>query len=161
MNRFGLTSVYTDTSDDAYIVKEGDSLYKISKEFDININDLINANNLTNNLIYPNQVLVIPRHIQTGAMYFEEYIVRPNDTLDLILEKNNINASELAKYNDLSKLILVENQVLNIPKSLTKYIVKEEDTLDSILDETKMTLDEFIEANLGEWIKPGNVIYLK
>lgn len=161
MNRFGLTSVYTDASDYNYTVKTGDSLYKISKEFDININDLISANNLTSNLIYPNQVLVIPRRIQTGAMYFEEYIVRPNDTLDLILEKNNIDVNELGKYNDLSKLILVEEQVLNIPKSLTKYIVKDEDTLDSILDETKMTLDEFIEANLGEWIKSGSVIYIR
>ncbi len=75
-------------------------------------------------------------------MYFEEYVTKPNETLDLISEKNDVSISDLGKYNDLSKLILVESQVLNIPKVLTRYVVKDGDTLDSILYETKMTLDE-------------------
>lgn len=162
MNRFGLTSVYSSENNDySYTVKAGDSLYKISKELGININDLISANNLTNNLIYPNQVLVVPRHIQTGAMYFEEYIVKPDDTLELILEKNNISVNELGKYNDLTKLILVENQVINIPRFLSKYVIKADDTIDSILDQVDMTFDELIEANLLEWLKAGNIIYVK
>ena len=165
MNRFGLTSIYSSNpcreGDYSYTVKKGDSLYKLSKEYDVNINDFINANDLTSNLIYPNQVLIIPKKVPSGSMYFEEYVTKPNETLDLISEKNDVSISDLGKYNDLSKLILVESQVLNIPKVLTRYVVKDGDTLDSILYETKMTLDELIEANIEEWIKPGNVILVK
>ena len=132
MNRFGLTSIYSSNpcreGDYSYTVKKGDSLYKLSKEYDVNINDLINANNLTSNLIYPNQVLIIPKKVPSGSMYFEEYVTKPNETLDLISEKNDVSISDLGKYNDLSKLILVESQVLNIPKLLTRYVVKDEYT---------------------------------
>lgn len=165
MNRFGLTSIYSSNTyrdaDYSYTVKKGDSLYKLSKELGVNINDLINANNLTSNLIYPNQVLIIPKKVSTGSMYFEEYVTKPNETIDLISEKNDVSISDIAKYNDLSKLILVESQILNIPKVLTKYIIRDGDTLDSILYETNMTLDELIEANIDEWIKAGNVILVK
>ena len=54
MNRFGLSSTYNvDEWNNKleYVVKKGDSLYKISKEYGVSINDLINANNLTNNMI--------------------------------------------------------------------------------------------------------------
>ena len=105
--------------------------------------------------------MIIPKKVPSGSMYFEEYVTKPNETLDLISEKNDVSISDLGKYNDLSKLILVESQVLNIPKVLTRYVVKDGDTLDSILYETKMTLDELIEANIEEWIKPGNVILVK
>ena len=43
-----------------YVVKQGDSLYKIAKEYGVTVNDLLEANGLKNALIYPNQVLIIP-----------------------------------------------------------------------------------------------------
>ena len=46
MNRFGLSSTYNvDEWNNKleYVVKKGDSLYKISKEYGVSINDLINA----------------------------------------------------------------------------------------------------------------------
>ena len=163
MNRFGLKSVTTRNEWDGqveYIVKKGDSLYKISKEYGVNINDLINANSLTNNMIYPNQILVIPKKVN-GAMYFEEYIIRPNDTLELISEKTLVSVDELSKYNDLTKLVLIEDQVLNIPRNVKKYVIQENDTLDSILDKTNLTLDELLELNLDEWLKSGKTIFVR
>ncbi len=164
MNRFGLKNVNlrNDFEDEKkYIVKKGDSLYKIGKEYGVDINSLISANNLTSNLIYPNQVLVIPKKVNGESIYFEEYVVKPNDTLELISQKNNIDLDELAKYNDLTKLILIEDQILNIPRNLKKYVISSGDNLDIILDKTNMTLDELIELNIDEWLKSGNTIIVK
>ena len=151
MNRFGLTSIYSSNpcreGDYSYTVKKGDSLYKLSKEYDVNINDLINANNLTSNLIYPNQVLIIPKKVPSGSMYFEEYVTKPNETLDLISEKNDVSISDLGKYNDLSKLILVESQVLNIPKVLTRYVVKDGDSMHGISQKYGIRLKNLYKMN--------------
>ena len=44
-----------------YIVQEGDTLWKISKRFNVKLADIINLNKLTNpDLIYPDQVIIIP-----------------------------------------------------------------------------------------------------
>ncbi|MBF8984711.1 N-acetylmuramoyl-L-alanine amidase [Lutibacter sp. B2] len=44
---------------DTYTVKSGDTLWSISKSFNLTINDLMKLNNLKDDLIYPNQVLRI------------------------------------------------------------------------------------------------------
>ena len=44
-----------------YIVKSGDSLYQIAKEYNTTVNDIKNLNNLTSNLLSIGQELKIPR----------------------------------------------------------------------------------------------------
>ena len=52
-----------------YVVKKGDSVYKIAKRFGTTMEAIILANNLRNpNLIYPGQVLLIPM-VSTGEFY--------------------------------------------------------------------------------------------
>ena len=72
-----------------YVVKQGDSLYKIAKEYGVTVNDLLNANGLKSALIYPNQVLIVPLN-NNGEIYFVEYVVKENDTLEGIAQKYNI-----------------------------------------------------------------------
>lgn len=44
-----------------YVVKKGDTLSKISNKYGVTVKQLATANNISNvNLIYPNQVLIIP-----------------------------------------------------------------------------------------------------
>ena len=45
-----------------YVVKPGDSLYMIAKAHGITVDELKNANHLVSNVIYPNQVLLIPKY---------------------------------------------------------------------------------------------------
>ena len=52
-----------------YVVKKGDTVYKIAKRYRTTMQALILANNLRNpNLIYPGQILLIPT-VSTGEFY--------------------------------------------------------------------------------------------
>ena len=88
-----------------YVVKQGDSLYKIAKEYGVTVNDLLEANGLKNALIYPNQVLIIPLN-NNGEIYFVEYVVMENDSLESIASKYNVSLKDLNNYNNLEKLYL-------------------------------------------------------
>lgn len=144
-----------------YIVKKGDTLYKIAKKNNVLTEDLVSINNLSSNLIYPNQVIVIPKIVPGGSVYFEEYIVQSDDTMEKIAEKLAVRLDMLIKYNDVTKLLLAENQVIRIPKRFNNYMIKENDTLQSILTNTNMSLEELVEANSGKWLAPGMMIHVK
>ena len=52
-----------------YVVKKGDTVYKIAKRYGTTMQAIILANNLRNpNLIYPGQILLIPT-VSTGEFY--------------------------------------------------------------------------------------------
>ena len=144
-----------------YVIQSGDTLYKIAQANNITVDELMKANNLISTLIYPNQVIIIPKRINNGSMYFDEYVIIDGDTLDIISKKANVSLDELSKYNDLGKLMLVPMQVVKIPNDYKMYTVVATDTWDYILKKTNMTAEELLEANASNWFKPGNVIYVK
>lgn len=56
-----LTSLDNNTTSKTYTVKTGDTLWSIAKNFDVSVNDLKTANNLTSNLLSVGQTLTIPQ----------------------------------------------------------------------------------------------------
>ena len=44
-----------------YTVKRGDTLWSIAKDFEVSVDDIKNANNLTTNLLTVGQNLIIPQ----------------------------------------------------------------------------------------------------
>lgn len=162
MNRFGFyTSYYGGDRNDMYKVQTGDTLYTIAKKYNVSINSLIEANNLDSTTIYPNQVIVIPVKVNNGGLYFEEYVIKPNDTIEIISEKLNVDPEMISRYNDISRLVLEEDQVIKIPKEYKTYEVVATDTLESILTSTNMTLEELVSANKDKWLKEGTIINIK
>jgi len=144
-----------------YVVKPGDTLYKIAQASGMGVEDLISANNLQSSLIYPNQIIVIPKEVPSGAVYFEEYIISDGDTIESIAEKMGVRIDLLTKYNDITKLMLVENQSIIIPRTFDKYTIVLGDTVESILDEFNMTLEQLVYANVDQWFAPGNTINVR
>lgn len=143
-----------------YIVKKGDSLYKIAKDYNVTVQELIDTNKLTTTLIYPNQVLIIPLKTN-GDVYFVEYVVKENDTLQLIADKYNITINDLMNYNSLEKLYLVNDQVLTIPQRTKRHEVVATDTIDYLLRKYNMTLEEFIDLNKEKLLVIGTYLNMK
>lgn len=95
-----------------YYVQPGDTLYKISIKFGITVNDLKRTNNLTTDLIYPGQGLIIPgKDNNTGI----EYSVKPGDSLYKISLNYGITIEELRTANNLTSNMIYIGQKLIIP----------------------------------------------
>lgn len=88
-----------------YKVSKGDTLTKIAKELNIDINLLTALNGLNkDDYIYPNQVLLIPKR---GISL---YITAEGDTLNEIAKGFNVSEEELIKQNN--KLYLQKEQLI-------------------------------------------------
>lgn len=143
-----------------YTVKKGDSLYTIAKKYNTTVADLNDINMLTNTTIFPGQVLLIPKGTAYEKdIYFENYVVKPGDTIEIIARKLGVDPIQLGVYNDFAVVEIAQGQTLKIPRENT-YIVKQGDTVDTILESTKKTADQLLRANAGAWLKTGSKIYL-
>lgn len=130
-----------------YIVKKGDSLYKIANAYSITVEELKKINNLTSNLIDIGQILYLPEEQESQK---EEivYIVKSGDTLYKIANNNNITVDQLKKDNNLASNILQIGQKLIIKrKNKTIYTVKSGDTLYKIANSNNTTVDKLKKDN--------------
>lgn len=94
-----------------YIVRNGDSLWSISKKYNISVNDLKQANNLKNNMLSIGQQLIIPE-----TSNYETYIVKSGDSLWKIAQNYDINVNDLIKANNLNSNVLSIGQTIIIPR---------------------------------------------
>ena len=99
------------TEDQIYTVKAGDTLYSISRKYNITIDELKALNNLTSNLLSVGQTLKIPTSQITTT-----YIVEKGDTLYSIAGKFNTTVDNLKKINNLTNNNLSIGQELLISK---------------------------------------------
>lgn len=142
-----------------YVVKKGDSMYTIAKKFGTTVSELNDINMLTSTVIYPGQVLLVPKAANNNNdYYFETYSIRENDTIESIAKKFGIDPVTIGMYNDFGKLQLVPNQTLKIPRS-NVYVVRSDDTVDSVLTNTNRTADQLLRSNSSQWLQTGNKIY--
>ena len=77
-----------------YTVEQGDTLYQISKKFNVNPKLVAELNGLKlDEYIYPKQTLIIPKK---GIQY---YITKDDDTLNLVSKVFGANESDIVKQN--------------------------------------------------------------
>jgi len=129
-----------------YIVKKGDSLWSIANEYNVTVNELKQANNLTNNLLSTGQVLTIPKQTSSNNV---TYIVQSGDSLWSIAKKYGITVDELKNYNNLSSNTLTIGQKLQIPQTedYKTYIVKSGDNLWDIANTYGISVNDLKQAN--------------
>lgn len=143
-----------------YTVKKGDSLYTIAKTYETTVNELTDINMLTSTVIYPGQVLLVPKlKNEKAEYYFEDYITEIGDTIESVGKKYGIDPVTLGLYNDFGILSLASNQVIKIPRS-NLYVVQNGDTVDSILLKTNRSAEELLRQNSSNWLKTGSKIDL-
>lgn len=88
-----------------YRVKQGDSIYAIARQYNINYNDLLNLNGLDRDeYIYPNQEIMIPKQDVNFV------ITKENETLLDISNKLNTTKDEIIRQN--STIYLMPDQLI-------------------------------------------------
>ena len=141
------------TSDTTYTVKSGDSLWSIAKRFNVSVEELKAANNLTSNLLSIGQVIKIPEEEISETGDYIVYNVKSGDSLYSIAREYDVSVDELIDYNNLSTSSLKINQQLLIPKtnqnnqSAQIYTVKGGDTLYNIASRYNTTVSEIMSLN--------------
>lgn len=130
-----------------YTVQRGDTLYGISKQFGVSVDEIKKANNLSNNTISVGQTLNIPTFTTT-------YIVKKGDSLYQIAKNNNTTVDEIKRLNNLTSNILLIGQILRLPGSsvavpdnYVTYTVQKGDSLYSIARNHNTTVDELKRIN--------------
>ena len=83
-----------------YVVRDGDSLWKIARKFDLDSKELRQLNGLGTNVIYPgDRLLVTADSKPTGTEFY--YQVRRGDSLWSIARNHNILPEEIKSWNNL------------------------------------------------------------
>ena len=135
--------------DEYYVVKAGDSLWKIANSYGISVDELKKANNLSTNLLQIGQLLFIPGLEESEEEVLENtYTVKAGDSLWKIANSYGISVADLKSYNNLSTDLLSIGQVLKIPSaSSTVYTVKAGDSLWKIANNYGISVEALKKAN--------------
>ena len=132
---------------DTYIVKAGDSLYRIAINYNTTVDNLMDINNLSTNLLSIGQKLLVPKKMNQSPNNFD-YVVKLGDTLYSIANKYNTTVDEIKQLNNLTSNLLNVGQTLKIPSSNeVTYVVKSGDNLYSIANRYNTTVDEIKRKN--------------
>jgi peptidoglycan endopeptidase LytE len=131
-----------------YTVKTDDSLKSISKESDISLNEIKEANNLTKTILQPNQVLIVPEKnaaVSTAgpkpkvkqAVY---YTVKKGASLSTIAKKTGVPVKQLTAFNNVRPKNLRIGRKLVLAKSThSSENGTEESSKDLLLNEEDAT----------------------
>ena len=99
-----------------YTVQKGDSLWTISRKYNVSVDDIIRANNLSSSSLQIGQVLKIPTTSTTPTQpTYRTYTVQKGDSLWTIANKYGKTVSEIQSLNNLTSNTLQIGQVLKIP----------------------------------------------
>ncbi|MFC3039855.1 LysM peptidoglycan-binding domain-containing protein [Virgibacillus xinjiangensis] len=110
----------------SYKVQSGDTLWNISQQYNTSVSQLKSINNLSSNIIYPNQVIETSSNSNSSSnsntssntsTNTTTYTVKSGDTLSGIASKHNISLSNLRNWNDISGHLIYPGDKLTVSKS--------------------------------------------
>ena len=83
-------------------VADGDTLFNISKRYNLSVADLIIANNIKGNNIKKGQILRVtaaPAKVRSNPIQNVSYTVRKGDTLNTIANRFNVDVNDIRRWN--------------------------------------------------------------
>jgi LysM repeat protein len=102
-------------------VKRRETVYGISRSYNITENELLEHNPTARAGLRPNMMLRIPRY-REATIYFKEYVVPPRQTLFSISREFEISIPELEQINPELKEGLKAGQIIRIPIEQTQQV---------------------------------------
>ncbi|WLD92632.1 LysM peptidoglycan-binding domain-containing protein [Alkalihalobacillus sp. AL-G] len=123
-----------------HVVQSGDTLWRISQQYGVNMNQIVRANDLDDpNRIVIGQALVIPAP-------YPQYSVQPSDTLWAIAQRFGTTIQEILIVNRLvNPSVLYVGQVLTIP--VLYHTIQPGETLWVIARRYNTTVEAIAQAN--------------
>lgn len=164
-----------------YIVKAGDSLWRIAKEHGVTIDDLVRWNKVSNFTIHPGDALITtqPPLNPTPAVITKQplpqlgtlYTVKAGDSIWKIANDHKITMQELLDWNQIHNQTIHPGQQLVTQKPTTastitadkSYTVKAGDSVWKIAHNHGISMDDLVKwNNISNFtIHPGEVLILK
>ena len=109
---------------DSYLVKKGDSLYTISKQFGVSVDEIKTINHLSGNNLKPGQSLEINANapavlapVKAKGKPASFYTVKKGDTLSIIARKTGVPMKQIAALNQVNSKNLRIGRHLTLAKS--------------------------------------------
>ena len=138
-----------------YVVKSGDSLWKIANSYGVSVDKIKSANNLKSDVLSIGQKLLIPvsdvnvEEKPTEPTSGVNYVVVSGDNLYSIANKYGVSVDDIKRLNNLSSNTLKIGQVLKIPGTdqYVTYTVKSGDSLWSIASKYGVSVNELKNIN--------------
>ena len=148
----------TEDTNIIYIVKPNDTLYSISKQYNIPINEIKSFNNITSDKLSVGQIIKIPESVSIVTPNEEEiineegvYVVQKGDTLYSIAKKFNTTVDNLKNLNSLIEDVLKIGMNLVVPGSNIGDIIVHKvisgDSLWSLANKYNTTVDAIKQLN--------------
>ena len=130
-----------------YIVKKGDTLYSISKKYNLPVENIKLFNNLKSDILIPGQTLYLQDNEKTNDENI--HLVQKGDTLYSISQLYNISIDKIKILNNLNNDILNVGQKLVIKDKLEEkvYTVQKGDTLYKIATDNNTTIKSLQNLN--------------
>lgn len=163
-----------------YVVKSGDSLWKIASNNEVTINELRNWNGLTSDVIFPGQSLLLKPNgssastPNTNSANTTTYTIKSGDTLTAIAKNYQTTVSQLLRLNTAIKNEnqLFVGQKITVPgtssnnstpptqavPSTNNYTIKSGDSLSTVAKLHGVSLSALLSAN--PTIKDANRIFV-
>lgn len=155
---------------DQYKVKKGDSLYTISKQLGVSVDEIKKANQLTSKKLKPGQILSVNQKGPASAVLAKSksqpasyYKVKKGDTLSVISRRTGISAKQIAALNNVNsknlrvgRNLILSKQIHTAPSLAVAdeegdLLEDEEDTASSEISSDIVCEAKSSEELLGKW----------
>lgn len=154
----------------SHTVQSGDTLWKISQQYKVSVEDMKSWNQLTSDTIKAGQTLIVSEAPQTQTT---SYTVKAGDSLSLIAKIHNTTVNDIKYMNNLTSDLIRIGQVLQVPgqsSSVTPnvtqqaktYTVQPGDSLWRIATNNGLTVDQLKSFNglTSDILSVGQVLNL-
>lgn len=164
-------------------MRSGESLYVLSRRYNISIEEIRRANQLSGNLLRVNQVLLIPSLQHPPSSSSERMIagviqhrVSPGESLSVISERYRVSMNEIRRNNNISGDTIRAGQTLLIPVGepltsattasasspggMLRHVVRNGESLSTISSRYNVTIAQLRQANniRGDIIQAGQTL---